>query len=59
MGFVGFSDLVIMVNFWVFLFGFLSIISSSAFANVVLIANNVTLSFDDIEANFCEFFNLI
>lgn len=41
-----------MVNFWVFLFGLLSIISSSAFANVVLIANNVTLSFDDIEANF-------
>lgn len=29
---------------------------SVAVANVVLIGNNVTLSFDDIEANFGEFF---
>lgn len=29
---------------------------SKAVANVVLIGNNVTLSFDDIEANFGNFF---
>ena len=30
--------------------------ASVAFANVVLIGNNVTLSFDDIQANFGQFF---
>ena len=37
---------------------FLSLLSSClvASANVVLIGKNVTMAFDDIEANFGEFF---
>ena len=35
---------------------FLNLMASVAFANVVLIGNNVTLSFDDIQANFGQFF---
>ena len=34
---------------------FLSLMACVALGNVVLIGNNVTLSFDDIEANFGEF----
>ncbi|KAA8546310.1 hypothetical protein F0562_002951 [Nyssa sinensis] len=41
-----------MVKFLVFLFSCLSLMSCTAFANVILIGNNTTLSFDDIEANF-------
>lgn len=33
---------------------FLNLLASVAFANVVLIGNNVTLSFDDIQANFAK-----
>lgn len=42
---------LVLVLFVVLFNGF-----SMAVANVVLIGNNVTLSFDDIEANFGEFF---
>lgn len=43
-------------NLALLLFVFLFNGFSMAVANVVLIGNNVTLSFDDIEANFGEFF---
>lgn len=36
-------------------FFFLFLMASPAFANVVLLGRNVTLSFEDIEANFGEF----
>lgn len=42
-----------MVNFWVFLFiSFVSLTGSGATGSVVLIGNNRTLSFEEIEANF-------
>ncbi|CAI9114778.1 OLC1v1015579C1 [Oldenlandia corymbosa var. corymbosa] len=41
-----------MRNFCVHFFGFLSLMAVTASSHVVLIGNNVTLSFDDIEANF-------
>ncbi|KAJ0629694.1 putative transcription factor C2H2 family [Helianthus annuus] len=40
-----------MLNFWIFCC-FLCLVSSGVIAKVVLMGNNVTLSFDDIEANF-------
>lgn len=46
-----------MSDFWVlFCYLFCLMGSFAAYGNVVLIGNNVTLSFDDIEANFGEFF---
>lgn len=41
-----------MSNFWVLFGSFLCLMGCRAFANVVLIGSNITLSFDDIEANF-------
>ncbi|XP_004241829.1 receptor homology region, transmembrane domain- and RING domain-containing protein 2 [Solanum lycopersicum] len=42
-----------MVNFWVFLLiCFVSLTASRATGSVILIGNNRTLSFEDIEANF-------
>ncbi|KAL8110869.1 receptor homology region, transmembrane domain- and RING domain-containing protein 2-like isoform X2 [Apium graveolens] len=41
-----------MANIWVLILCFSSLISSGVFANVVLMTNNATLSFQDIEANF-------
>jgi hypothetical protein len=41
-------------NLRLFFFSLLSF-SAIAAAKVVLIGNNTTLSFDDIEANFCKF----
>ncbi|KAL3335082.1 hypothetical protein AABB24_031345 [Solanum stoloniferum] len=42
-----------MVNFWVFLLiCFVSLTASGATGSVILIGNNSTLSFEDIEANF-------
>nr|XP_043617178.1 receptor homology region, transmembrane domain- and RING domain-containing protein 2 isoform X2 [Erigeron canadensis] len=51
MGFVN-SDK--MLNIWVFSCCFMCFVMaySGVFANVVLMGNNLTLSFDDIEANF-------
>ena len=44
-----------MVNFWVFLLiCFVSLTASRATGSVILIGNNRTLSFEDIEANFGE-----
>ncbi|KAI3777320.1 hypothetical protein L1987_47120 [Smallanthus sonchifolius] len=40
-----------MVSYWIFCC-FLCLMASGVIANVVLMGNNVTLSFDDIEANF-------
>ncbi|KAK9271459.1 hypothetical protein L1049_027050 [Liquidambar formosana] len=40
------------MNLLIFFCAFLSPIVATAFGNVVLIGNNVTLSFDEIEANF-------
>ncbi|KAL8257162.1 hypothetical protein R6Q59_029203 [Mikania micrantha] len=40
-----------MFNYWIFCC-FISLMASGVIANVVLMGNNVTLSFDDIEANF-------
>lgn len=52
-----FYGLMKMSDFWVLLFCCLFCLMGSftACGNVVLIGNNVTLSFDDIEANFGEF----
>lgn len=45
-----------MSDLWVFFCCFFSLVGSfAAYGNVVLIGNNVTLSFEDIEANFGEF----
>ncbi|KAI3464390.1 hypothetical protein Pfo_021053 [Paulownia fortunei] len=42
-----------MLNFWVFFCCFFCLLGAfTAYGNVVLIGNNITLSFDDIEANF-------
>lgn len=49
---MGFAKLALVL----FVFAFVLSGFSVAVANVVLIGNNVTLSFDDIEANFGEFF---
>lgn len=44
-----------MSDLWVFLCCFFCLMGSfTAYGNVILIGNNVTLSFDDIEANFGE-----
>lgn len=40
------------MNFVIFFCSFLTLMSCIAFGNVVLIGNNATLSFDDMEANF-------
>lgn len=44
-----------MVNVVVLFYCLLSLVVRMGSANVVLIGHNVTLSFDDIEANFGEF----
>lgn len=43
-----------MANLWALILCFFSLISSGVLANVVLMTNNATLSFQDIEANFCK-----
>ena len=49
-----------MSDFWVlFCYLFCLMGSFAAYGNVVLIGNNVTLSFDDIEANFGELLILL
>lgn len=47
-------DLEEMLNLWVFLCSFGSLMVSGVFANVVLRGNGVTLSFTDIAANFAR-----
>lgn len=42
--------------FFIFFFFSFFLMASTAFANVVLLGKNVTLSFEDIEANFGECF---
>lgn len=44
-----------MVTSLVLACSFLSLMACVALGNVVLIGNNVTLSFEDIEANFGEY----
>lgn len=44
-----------MMNLWVFWYlSFVCVLCTRVFGNVVLIGKNVTLSFEDIEANFGE-----
>ncbi|GAA0169594.1 ubiquitin-protein ligase [Lithospermum erythrorhizon] len=41
-----------MENFWIFVYGVFCLMASRASGNVLVIGNNATLSFEDIEANF-------